>query len=141
MGDGNRQAARGPSGLRLGLGLAAVVAAACGSMCLFRGDARAVHDRESVEYAALCPRWARLAEELLSFEGGVSERCELLSVHGALRDASYVYKAAPNIEVAVSIKSDGLMAAAQRVLESVHIRDIRNQASVTYNAEALAMLK
>jgi hypothetical protein len=124
-----------PSGMRLSLGLAAIVVAAVSVFWLLRGEAPAVGgDKEAAEFATLCPRWTRLAEDLLSFEGGVGERCKLVS-----RDPSgksYLFQAAPNIEVDVLTKADGPGG-----IENVRIRDIRSRASVTYNAEALALLK
>lgn len=124
-----------PNGLRLGLGLAAIVAAAVGVFWLVRGEAPAVvGDKDAAAFAALCPRWTRLAEDLLSFEGGVADRCTLVSRDPAGK--SFLFQAAPNIEVDVLTKAEGPGG-----IDNVRIRDVRSRASVTYNAEALALLK
>lgn len=95
------------------------------------GAARPVAAGNEAEYATQCPRWARLSEELLSYEGGTPQSCELVKSDAT----TYVYRAAPNIEV------DVMVTGPDKVIENVRIRDVRSKASVTYNAEALALLK
>lgn len=120
-----------PNGMRLALSLAAVVAAAVGTFLVMRSEGGDVSGPQVAEFAAQCPRWARLAEELITIEGRAQDRCTLVSQ----TSDRYVFQAAPNIEI------DVLLAAARGALENVRIRDLKSQASVTYNAEALALLK
>jgi hypothetical protein len=82
-----------------------------------------------------CPRWVRLAEELLAPEGGAPTHCEYVS-GPASGGGEHVYKAGENIEVRVNLASDGANSP-----DSVIIRDVHSRASVTYNAEALALVK
>ncbi|MDO9383325.1 MAG: hypothetical protein Q7T86_10735 [Hyphomicrobiaceae bacterium] len=119
---------------RWGLGLLVIGLLAAGFWVL-RGPASA-DDKQIAAYAGQCPRWVRLAEELLTFEGSIPERCEHIS-GGSVFSSGHVYKATPNIEVLVSASTD----PATPVPHSVVIRDTNSKASVTYNAEALALVK
>lgn len=125
-----------PSALRLVLGLAAVVGVACGAVWLLRGDVRATHDKVAGHFAELCPRWVRLAEDLIPINGTLAERCELIQGGDSVFRTSYSFKAAPNVLVDVYAKD-----SSPSVPDSVEIRDIDSKATVTYNAEALALLK
>lgn len=87
-------------------------------------------------YATQCPRWVRLAEELLPLEGAVPDRCEYVRSGAAMFSVDHLYQATPNIVVQVYTKE-----ADPSVPTSVEISDKRSKASVTYNAEALALLK
>lgn len=118
---------------RWGLGLVVIALLAAGFWVL-RGAASA-DDKQIAAYAGLCPRWVKLAEELLPLEGQIPERCEHVS-GGSVFSSETLYKATPNIEVVVSA-ADTTLAVPQ----SVVIRDTKSKASVTYNAEALALLK
>lgn len=122
-----------PSGIRVAAALLAIVGVAVGLFWLLRGGESSAVGGEAAQFATQCPRWARLAEELLAYEGGAPERCEFIG--GKSNATTLVYQAAPHIEV------DVLLEAAQGAIENVRIRDIRSHASVTYNAEALALLK
>ncbi len=119
---------------RWALALAALAILA-GGYWLVRGQANA-NDQQIAAYAGQCPRWVKLAEELLTFEGAVPERCEHVS-GGSLMSTGHLYKAAPNIEVLVTASADPALLGPS----SVVIRDTKSQASVTYNAEALALVK
>ena len=119
---------------RWGLGLIAIALLA-GGFWMLRGSASA-DDKQIAAYAGQCPRWVKLAEELLTFEGSLPERCEHIS-GGSMFSTDHVYKATPNIEVLVSASTD----PATPVPHSVVIRDTSSKASVTYNAEALALVK
>jgi hypothetical protein len=116
---------------RLGL-IAAAIAVLAGGLWLVRGSASA-DDKQIEAYAVQCPRWVRLAEELLTFEGKIPERCEHIA-GTSLFSKDHVYRATSNIEVVVASSADA-------VPQSVIIRDNTSKASVTYNAEALALLK
>ncbi len=118
---------------RWGLGLVVMALLAAG-LWTVRGSATA-DDKQIAAYAGLCPRWVKLAEELLTFEGQIPERCEHVS-GGSMFSSGHLYKATPNIEVLVSAADPALA-----VPHSVVIRDTRSKASVTYNAEALALLR
>lgn len=87
-------------------------------------------------FAEQCPRWVKLAEDLLPADGAIPERCEYVQSGDALFSADHLFKASPNIRVQVFAKD-----ADPRVPTSVEISDVRSKASVTYNAEALALLK
>lgn len=89
------------------------------------------------EIASMCPRWVSLAEELVPVEGGLPGRCEYVSgPTSAFGAQEHVYKAGPNVEVRVTLAEDRTSVPASAV-----IRDTKSQASVTYNAEALALVK
>lgn len=113
----------------------ALLAILLGGYWMVRGAGNA-NEAQIAAYAGQCPRWVKLAEELLTFDGAVPERCEHVA-GGSLIAANQIYKAAPNIEVLVTAAAD----PALLVPSSVVIRDTKSKASVTYNAEALALLK
>lgn len=120
----------------LGFAIAALALWA-GVLWLLRDPASANHDQQIAAYAGQCPRWVKLAEELLTVDGGVPERCEYVKQGGSVLTSDHIYKAAPNIEVRVTVADD----PASHVPGSVVIRDLKSKASVTYNAEALALVK
>lgn len=115
--------------------LAAVAAAA---LLWARSGGASEQEQRLAAYAGQCPRWVQLAEDLLPIEGGVPSKCEYVAGQTSMfSDAGHVYKAAPNIEVHVTLPRD----VATKVPASVVIRDTKSRASVTYNAEALALLE
>lgn len=87
-------------------------------------------------YAQQCPRWVKLAEDLLPPDGDIPERCQHVKSGDALFSADHLFQASPNIRVQVFTKDTD-----PQVPTSVEISDVRSKASVTYNAEALALLK
>lgn len=87
-------------------------------------------------YAKQCPRWVKLAEELLPADGDVPARCQHVKSADALFSTDHLFQATPNIRVQVFTKD-----TEPQTPTSVEISDTRSKASVTYNAEALALLK
>jgi hypothetical protein len=127
----------GSSGM-LRMGMIAAALAAAVALWMQRPAGDGAGDARLAAYAAQCPRWVSLAEDLLPVEGRLHERCEYVTGPSSMfSPGDHVFKAASNIEVRVTLASD----AAAVVPASVVIRDTKSQASVTYNAEALALLK
>lgn len=97
----------------------------------------AAQDERLAEIASMCPRWVGLAEELVPVDGGLPSRCEYVSgPTSAFGAQEHVYKAGPNVEVRVTLPESGATVPTSAI-----IRDTNSLASVTYNAEALALVK